>query len=321
MSEQDFNLALDDCIDRVNRGEPIEACLTAYPLHAAELEPLLKAVKETQKAFAFTPSTEAKRTAREQFYSAMDKQNHPSFWSRLASRSVVLSAIAAVLVIAGAAFFALRTSVFQEPIETVTVSSPSANGNFAFLVSDEVNAISEFSNLYVTIDKVGLLQTGNDSRWIEFAPETKEFDLTLLPGDVSQQLWRGDVPEGAYSKVVIYVSTITGILKTTGEQIDIKLPSNKLQLEIPFQIVSGQNTAFTYDLTVIKTGGDRNSKYLLKPQIGESGTGRPAIPVTPTHNQTPAGPPATETPVPPTHNQPALQPPQLPEKAKGNPQQ
>ncbi len=316
--EKDFDIVLDECVDRLNRGEKLEACLADYPQRAAELGPLLMAMTGTKTAYSFIPSADAKRTARERFNAAMAKRREPSFWQNLVAHRFALTAAAAVVVVAIAAFVVLRTPVFQEPIPTMTVAAPSAEGNFAFLVSDEVNAISEFSDLKVTIEKVGLLQSGNYSQWVEFTPEVKEFDLTLLPGDVTQQLWRGNVPEGAYSKVVIYVTAVQGTLKASGEVLDIKLPSNKLQMSIPFDVGAGNVTSFTYDLTVIKTGGTRNSKYILKPQISESGASQQpgtAAPPASAHNQTPGQPPSS------THNQSTPQPPAvLPDTVKGKPQ-
>ena len=124
----------------------------------------------------------------------------------------------------------------------------------------------------VTIEKVELFPSGNATSRVEFTPEVKDFDLTLLPGEETQELWRGNVPEGEYYKVVIHVSRVYGVLKTTGGVLDIKLSSNKLQISKAFQVSAGNVTSFTYDLTVVKTGNARNGgKYILKPQAGESG--------------------------------------------------
>jgi hypothetical protein len=177
-------------------------------------------------------------------------------------------------------YFGLRTTILpaEPPTEVISASSP--EGNFVFLVSDEVNAIAEFNNVMVTVDKVSLLKRDASAKWLEFVPEVKIFDLALLPGETTQELWRGDIPEGTYSRVVIYVKEVTGTLKATGETIPIKLPSNKLQLSLPFQVTADNITSFTYDLTVMSTGqGQGNSKYHLKPQINESGsTQKPASP-------------------------------------------
>jgi hypothetical protein len=48
---KDFNKILDECIDRVNRGENVDTCLAAYPEHAEKLRPLLETLTQTQTAF------------------------------------------------------------------------------------------------------------------------------------------------------------------------------------------------------------------------------------------------------------------------------
>jgi hypothetical protein len=262
---------IDECIDRINRGESIAACLRDYPEQAKELEPLLRTMMQTQQSYSFVPAAEAKHAAGQRFYTAMEKQQRqPSFWQRIIGRRLVWATVATVVVVLIGAYFALRTTVFPN-IPTTAIASPAANGNFAFLVSDDVNAIEEFSAVNVTIEKVALLKGGASPEWVEFTPEVKEFDLSMLPGDTTQELWRGDIPEGQYSKVVVYVTGVNGTLKSTGESVDIKLPSNKLQISLPFEVSAGSVTSFTYDLTVVKTGNGHNIKYLLKPQAGESG--------------------------------------------------
>jgi hypothetical protein len=310
-----FEKILDECLDRVNRGESIETCLKDYPEQANELEPLLRAASQAKKAYVFTPSDDAKRRSRQEFYAVLEKKKSPSIFNWLLDKSRVWGTVAGVLVVLAVGFFALRDIYLQkiptaEPTKTVTtivttntsivttdtqvittnitstqtvtstingtqttvepatatVTSPSANGNFVFLVSDDVNAISDFSNVYVTIDSVDLETKGGKT--VRFVPETRTFDLALLPGDNSQQLWRGDVPEGSYSGVVINVSKVEGTLKTGGT-VTIKLPGDKLRVSSDFNINNSNDTSFTYDLTVVSSGGSGN--YILKPQAGESG--------------------------------------------------
>ena len=279
----EFNNIIDVCIDRINRGETIEACLKDYPEHVKELEPLSRAMTETQQSYAFVPSADKKRTARQEFYAALEKKQ-PSLWEKIFARRAVWATIAAVVVVMAGAYFALRVTSVLPVIPTTAIASPSAEGNFAFLVSDDVNAIGEFSTVNVTIDKVSLLKISDSKEWIEFTPQIREFDLSLLPGDITQELWRGDIPQGSYDRVVIYVSSISGVLKT-GESVTIKLPSNKLQISASFEVRPDSVTSFVYDLTVIKTGNEHNIKYILKPQAGESGaTQQPQTINTPENN-------------------------------------
>ncbi len=287
----EFDMILDKCIDRLSRGESLEKCLADYPEHKTRLEPLLKAMTETATAYSFVPSPEVKRNARLRFYSELERRRQPSFWQRIARPRLAWVSTVSILILLVISLVVMRPVLWPGLLETppedtqipdlpsITIPGASANGNFIFLVSDDVNAIEDFSTVNVTIEKVALLQTGEQERWVEFTPLTEEFDLSLLPGDTTQELWRGDIPLGEYTRVVIYVSQVQGVLKATGETIDIKLPSNKLQVKIPFTVSADLVTTFTYDLTVVKTGNIQDGgKYLLKPQAGESGSNQtPAI--------------------------------------------
>lgn len=270
-----FDQILDECIDRINNGASIESCLTRYPQYASELKPLLASMIEVKQTYDFTPSDEAIRAGRQRFYAALDQQRQGSFWQRLFGKRLVLATVISVIVIMVIGYFGLEM-LPNSPLQPtspagIVVSAPRADGNFTFLVSDEVNAIGDFSSLNVIIEKVSLQQSGSNKQ-VEFSPETSQFDLTLLPGDVTQQLWRGDIPEGEYSDITIQVSNVSGVLKSSGETIEIKLPSNKLKMNKPFQVSADNITSFVYDLTAIKAGnGQGNDKYILKPQIDASG--------------------------------------------------
>jgi hypothetical protein len=271
----DFEQILDHCIDRINHGEKAEDCLADYPEQAAQLGPLLRTGITTGEAYTFIPSADTKRAARQKFLAALEKQRKPSFWQRIMARPLVWATAAAVLVvILIGAYFGLRMTVPSVEPPTVAVTAPNPNGNFIFLVSDEVNALSEFNHLYIDVEKIDLLQSGGSAQLVSFVPEVKQFDLTLLPGAITQQLWQGNLPEGQYTKARIFVSAVRGILKSDGNAVDIKVPSNKIELEIqkPFQISADNITSFTYDLTVINTGkGNGGERYQLKPQANQSG--------------------------------------------------
>lgn len=275
---EDFNRILDECIDRINRGDSPAECLSDYPEYAASMQPLLQAMAGVQKTFAFTPSPDAKRAARQKFYAALDKRRQAAPFASLLniiSRPAVWTAVAVLvlgLVIAGV----WGILALQPPQAPVLVANP--EGNFAFLISDAPNDIGDFESLNVTVSRVGLQDSGS-GEWVEFTPDIKTVDLTRLLGAQSQEVWRGDVPDGQYSQVVIYISGVEGKLKSTGEIIAVKLPGNKLNISSPFSITADTVTSFTFDITVIATGN--KGKYILKPEIGESGAQQSPKPIEP----------------------------------------
>ncbi len=287
MMANNFDRIIDECIDRINRGESLEDCLTDYPEHVKQLEPLLRAVCQTKEAYSFVPSAGAKSTARQRFNAALEalerrREARQPILPWLLGWSRVGVTVAAVLVIALIGYFGLRPVLFPgetmpEPSPSSVVLSPEPNptGNFVFLISDDVNAIGDFQSVNVTIFKIGLQLGGESGQLVEFDPEVESVDLTLLPGDKAQQIWRGDVPEGEYTNVSIQVSDVRGILKETGQEVEIKLPSQKLHISKRFQVSADKLTTFTYDLTVVAAGSPQSGvKYILKPQVNQSGAGR-----------------------------------------------
>ncbi len=260
---EDFDRILDECIDRINRGDNLADCLSDYPAYSEKLKPLLQSMHDVQKTYAFTPPADAKRAAREKFHTALDKRRQTtpvwSFFDVISRPAVWVTAAVVVLAIVG--------TLVIRPIINPPTLVPSPDGNFAFLISDEPNDIGDFESLNVTISRVGLRAARSVKR-VEFTPDTKTVDLTQLQGDQSEEIWRGNAPAGQYSQVYIYVSEVKGRLESTGQIADVKLPSSKLHISTPFEVTVDTVTSFTFDITVVATG--KNGKYILKPQIGDS---------------------------------------------------
>ena len=152
-------------------------------------------------------------------------------------------------------------------------------GNFRFLISDEANAIEDFASVNVTISKIGIHGSGDSGNWTEFIPDITKVDLKLLVGENATEIWSGYVEPGEYNKVFIYVGNVTAILDDAdGGKADVKLPSDKLQISKPFTLGPDLSVSFVFDITIVEAG--KSGKYVLKPQIGESGAGQPFTLVT-----------------------------------------
>jgi hypothetical protein len=126
---------------------------------------------------------------------------------------------------------------------------------------------------------VTLYLNGDEEKRIEFEPEIQMVDLTGLQGNRAQEIWRGDIPDGEYTKVFLEVSQVSGVLWDSEEKVEIKLPSGKLQISKPFHVDSDEVTSFVYDLTVVEAG--QSGQYILKPQIGQSGADQDFVIVKP----------------------------------------
>ena len=73
-----FDKILDECIDRINRGDSLEDCLADYPEYTQQLEPFLQVMLEARETYAFVPSTTAKMEARQRFNAALAISADPS---------------------------------------------------------------------------------------------------------------------------------------------------------------------------------------------------------------------------------------------------
>ena len=68
-----FDNILNECLERLLRGETIEQCLQDYPEQAAELEPLLRTALAARRASTIQPRAEFKARARYQLQSALQE--------------------------------------------------------------------------------------------------------------------------------------------------------------------------------------------------------------------------------------------------------
>jgi hypothetical protein len=165
-------------------------------------------------------------------------------------------------------------------ITSITGTPVEGESNFKLLISDEANDIWDFSSLNITITKIGL-NTGNSENWTYPEMDPITVDLRQLIGDNATAVFNGYVPSDNYTKVMIYTENITGTL-LDGETITVKLPSGKLHISKPFTLSEESVVDFVFDITVVKAGN--SGKYILKPQIAESGPNMKFTEITPNGN-------------------------------------
>jgi len=113
---------------------------------------------------------------------------------------------------------------------------------------------------------------GESGGWVEYEVDNRVADLTELRGANATMIDRFDLPNGTYNKVFVHVSDVNATL-TTGEQVNVKLPSSKLQINERFTLENGSEVDFVFDIAVHKAGN--SGKYILRPVISESGTDVP----------------------------------------------
>ena len=137
--EKNFDKILDECIDRINKGDTLEQCLADNSAYARQLEPLLRLIFQAKKSYPFTPSINAKEEARQRFNKALEKLEQKRFekqslFSRLFNRPAIWATVTVVIVLAIAAYIVFKPSllpseqppgyienpVTEEPVSDIT---------------------------------------------------------------------------------------------------------------------------------------------------------------------------------------------------------
>jgi len=190
---------------------------------------------------------------------------------RMNSKLIQTLLVAGMLLIAGCAGGVPGTGTDSGSAgEATTVGDA---GTVNFYISDEKNAIGDFKHLNVTITKVGFEKASSDGGgWTEYAVDNRTVDLTELKGANATLMQSFNLSNGNYTKVFVHVGEVNATLKN-GEQVNVKLPSEKLQINKGFTVTNGSETNFVFDIAVHKAGN--SGKYILKPVISQSGTDVP----------------------------------------------
>ncbi|ELZ03001.1 hypothetical protein C482_05071 [Natrialba chahannaoensis JCM 10990] len=92
-------------------------------------------------------------------------------------------------------------------------------------------------------------------------------DLTEVVGDKAIGVFDGELSAGSYEKIELFVEETDGIVD--GEEVDVTVPSGKLQITSSFEIRADEPVEFVFDINVVKRGP--NNGYNLTPVIAKSG--------------------------------------------------
>jgi hypothetical protein len=146
--------------------------------------------------------------------------------------------------------------------------TPSTTGRFVLLISDAEADIGDFDSLLVTFSKARIFKPGNESgSGFEEFPFNATVDMTQVVGEKSVEVLEVSLEEGTYSKIELYASEVKGLVG--GEEVEVTVPSDKLQIVRPFEIKAEETTKFVFDINVVKKG--QTDEYNLLPVIGKSG--------------------------------------------------
>jgi len=180
---KDFDNILDECLERVVRGETIAACLAAYPEHAAELEPLLQTASQTRGALAVTPRPEFRQTAAARFAAAAREMPAPEkrgFSLGLRPAWTTLIVVLIVLLAGGGTVGAAANSLPDSPLYSVKLATESVRLTLAF--SDEGKAELYASFADERVNEIVRMAAGGKVAEVERATERLDDQLLAMSG-------------------------------------------------------------------------------------------------------------------------------------------
>jgi hypothetical protein len=147
--ESEFENILDECLERVIRGEDIEACLARHPEHASELEPLLRTALETRKAVAIGPRPEFRQRAGYEFQAAIrdtQPKGRRSFFRWQVRWMAPVALIIGLLMVGSGTVTAASSSLPDEPLYRVKLATESIQLAFTPSALDKAELYARFAD-------------------------------------------------------------------------------------------------------------------------------------------------------------------------------
>ncbi len=165
-----------------------------------------------------------------------------------------------------------ETTVTTDADGTATVEVPADATSFSLSASTNEDSQYGEAEAELEYERDADEDDGEDTEWVEHDVDNRSVDLTELQGANATLLGNMSLPAGEYEKVFVHVGEVEGTLQT-GEQVNVKLPSQKLHLNEDVTVNQSSDVEFVFDITVFEAGN--SGKYILKPVASESGTDVP----------------------------------------------
>ena len=137
----------------------------------------------------------------------------------------------------------LSGCVEEKPEEGVDEEVPTDTSFVEFKVTDKVTEL--FDHVNVTFSEIRLFNQTGDQSYITVISDPTTVDLVYLNlSNISASLGVAEIEVGNYSKLWINVTKAVGVLNSTGEEINISVPSGwlKIQQLHLFNVQKGNNT-------------------------------------------------------------------------------
>jgi hypothetical protein len=137
--------------------------------------------------------------------------------------------------------------------------------------------IGDFQRLDVTVTKAKVHRAGtpgdSDAPGAENADGWttidvgKTVDLAGLQNGHLEELLNETLPAGRYTQVRLVVEKATGILRSDGSTVDVRVPDHQLRFVQSFDAEEDKTTTYTLDIHIVKQGVVQ-PEYSLAPRAG-----------------------------------------------------
>lgn len=149
--------------------------------------------------------------------------------------------------------------------DITNMTNESNEGELVFAITDAPADLSNISELNIEFSS---LEVFNDEfGWSNISLESSEFDLMQLREANRTQLMSNiSVSQGEYSRIRLIVDNVTAIVD--GEEMDVKLPSNRLTFDTRIEVEINETSLMLFDFKLNEslhvTG---NGEYVMAPVI------------------------------------------------------
>lgn len=126
--DREFDNILDECLEKMLRGESIEQCLADYPDYASALEPMLRTASRTKMAANIQPRPEFKDRARHEFQAAIRDMDVKSargrgFFPSLRPAWIALAALVAIIIAGSGTVYAAGNALPDSPLYPIKLAT------------------------------------------------------------------------------------------------------------------------------------------------------------------------------------------------------
>lgn len=260
-----FEEVLDDCIDRIGRGQSVEDCLRLYPEYAQELGLYLRLVLQIQTEGWFEPSEIAKDRGRMLLGQEMARGLSPEtktrgthWWQK--GWGKIMAPVAAAL--------ALAIIVYGALVGIVPGLTPEVYAGGLEMVGTGLEENTEVSAVWVTVSEVSVRRAG-EGGWINVVDAPMVINL-LDPEQT--RLVSTKLDSGKYEGISLRVDRVVVVIRGIKVEAELKGPT-QVNLEDRFEVKAGKTTVIklnfgdALELTDVERPACRISKIRMASEL------------------------------------------------------